>query len=141
MSARHAKPLPGAGVTISALAAQLGDLEPASGVLDEVGPEHLARQKVVFGAANLLPVDGPADASLALSAAADMVEDLIGFNRSEAELMRDLERLERVLGLVARWVMTEHGAQPLRCVWAESASPFGASDAAGAPSLKAGPAP
>jgi hypothetical protein len=107
---------------LSSLAA-LGQIEP-QGEADEVLTEHCDRLNILAHAAPRLPVTCPADAALALSAAAMMVADLGDIEHTETELHEKLGDVRRVLARLGRWMAEDLSAPPLATVWGADASPF-----------------
>lgn len=103
-------------ITISALAAQLGELEPAN--LDaDTTHEHIRSQDLVFAAARVLPVLTPKDASLALCAIASRLAIILASEVNDADRDAAMEYAVDVAARIALWLRDYHGVQPLTTMW------------------------
>lgn len=102
-------------ITISALAAQLGELEPPGD--DEPDREHFRRQVVVFAAARLLPVNTPQDAVLAICGIAARLTGVLDNEVTDAERTVAMEDAVRIAARIAVWLRDTHGVRPLSGMW------------------------
>ena len=109
-------------ITLSRLAGVLGELQPPDDATD-MTEEHLERQRALFAAAAYLPINGGADAALAISGVAELIAGILGHDVEEVERDRDLRCATMILARVAAWVTTVHGAKPLSTMWPQWASP------------------
>lgn len=103
-------------ITISALAAQLGELEPVDRDEDSTR-EHHRRQDIVFAAARSLPVVTPKDASLALCAIASRLVIVLASEVTDGERNAAMEYAVDVAARIALWLRDYHGVQPLTTMW------------------------
>lgn len=103
-------------ITISALAAQLGELEPADRDAD-TERHHLQRQDLVFAAARSLPVATPKDASLALCGIASRLTDVLANEVTDADRVAAMEYTLKVAARIAVWLRDWHGVKPLTSMW------------------------
>ena len=114
-------------VTLTALAETLGELEPRDPA-DDLLEEHLRRWGAVFHSATALPVVSPADAMLALSAAASFLTDAeVGMDEMPPtrEVVAAIRFAMMATANVARWLVSTHGVAPVRAAWPHSyATPF-----------------
>jgi hypothetical protein len=110
-------------VTLSALAATLGEIEPP-GEDDDLEPVHICRADVLEKAAQFLPVKTAVDAVLALSLVARIHNDVTAIEHSEAEREMLLTAGTAILAQTVRWLMEAHGVTPLRTHWLPDATPF-----------------
>ena len=114
-------------VTLTALAATLGELEPRDPA-DDLREEHMRRWTALFHAATGLQVVSPADAMLALSASASFLTDAeVGLDEAppSREVVAAIRHAQMVNANVARWMVATFRVMPVRAVWPHSyATPF-----------------
>lgn len=113
----------GIPVTLCALAAALGELEPPDIHADMTG-DHFQRKDALFAAAAFLPVCSGEDAALALCGVAEQITRILGFDMDERKRDLELRRAMQILAGVAAWVTRQHGAAPLTSMWPQWADPF-----------------
>jgi hypothetical protein len=114
---------PDPDMTLSALAARLGELEPLNED-DDLEPVHVCRVDALKAVAQILPVRTAADAALALSLVARIHDDVSNKEHSGEERKQQLAIGTAILAQIARWLMKAYGASPLRTSWPRGATPF-----------------
>ena len=109
-------------VTLSALAATLGELEPRDPV-DDLRDDHMRRWTALFHAATALQVLSPADAMHALSATASFLTDAeIGLDEvpPSREVVAAIRHAQMTNANVARWLVATFAVMPIRAAWPHS---------------------
>ncbi len=97
--------------TLSALAAALGEIEPELG--HDMTDHHRQALAVLMHAAPRLPIRSAADATLAVSAARELLNRVLT-GRDDAAL---LDAVEVVLARLAGWLREAQGATAMHVMW------------------------
>jgi hypothetical protein len=99
-------------LSLARLAAALGEMEPADERAD-VTAEHCRRQAVLRAVAPLFPVTSPADAALAISAAASLLSQAVDSYCTPEEAGRNIRDARRVLARLGVWADADLGESPV----------------------------
>ena len=103
-------------VTLSAVAAALGEIEPPEGEMQAV---HFRRLDALRAAASHLPICTADDAALALSCVSDILGEIHCYEMCEEDRNTRLDEVSAIHTQIVRWLIESHGARPLRSTWAE----------------------
>lgn len=114
----------GQELTLSMLAAAMGEIEPPAAADDDFSGRHLQCLDVLAMAAPRLGVESAGDAALAVSLAVHVATEMRDCELTPEQQQQAFDKIAGALAGAARWLATSQGADPLRSVWPENVRNF-----------------